>query len=44
MAKLTPEQQVIAKEGIKRAVEPYRRGPGVALPMAIRVVTARKPI
>jgi ubiquinone/menaquinone biosynthesis C-methylase UbiE len=44
MAKLTPTQQETAKEGIKRAVEPYRRGPGVALPMAIRVVTARKPM
>ncbi|MFZ5861250.1 MAG: class I SAM-dependent methyltransferase [Nitrospirota bacterium] len=43
MAKLTAAQQEAAKEGIKRAVEPYRRGTGVALPMAIRVVTARKP-
>ncbi len=44
MAKLTPAQQETANDGIKRAVEPYRRGSGVALPMAIRVVTARKPV
>lgn len=43
MAKLTPAQQESAKDGIKRAVESYRRGTGLALPMAIRVVTARKP-
>lgn len=44
MATLTPAQQATAKDGIKRAVEIYRRGPGLALPMAIRVITARKPV
>jgi ubiquinone/menaquinone biosynthesis C-methylase UbiE len=44
MATLTPAQQETAKDGIKRAVESYRRGAGLALPMAIRVVTARKPV
>lgn len=41
---LTPGGYVAAAVGIKRAVESYRRGTGLALPMAIRVVTARKPI
>ena len=44
MAALTPAQQDTAKQGITRAVEAYRRGTGVALPMAIRVVTTRKPL
>lgn len=44
MAKLTDDQREAAKDGIKRAVESYRRGAGLALPMTIRVVTARKPL
>jgi ubiquinone/menaquinone biosynthesis C-methylase UbiE len=43
MARLTEDQRTTATEGIKRAVESFRRGSGLALPMAIRVVAARKP-
>jgi ubiquinone/menaquinone biosynthesis C-methylase UbiE len=42
-AKLSPEQKRQAESEIKRAVDQYRRGKSVALPMAIRIVTARKP-
>jgi len=42
-AKLTPTQRTDAEAGIKRAVGAYRRGSAVALPMAIRIVAARKP-
>jgi hypothetical protein len=44
MANLADDQREAAKAGIKRAVESYRRGVGLALPMTIRVVTARKPV
>lgn len=43
LAKLDTARVEVAKEGIKRAAEQYRRGNGIAFPMAIRVVVARKP-
>ncbi len=42
LANLTATQREAATEGIKRAADQYRRGHGIALPMAIRVVAARK--
>jgi ubiquinone/menaquinone biosynthesis C-methylase UbiE len=42
-AKLSPEQKRQAESEIKRDADQYRRGKSVALPMAIRIVTARKP-
>jgi ubiquinone/menaquinone biosynthesis C-methylase UbiE len=42
-AKLSSEQKKQAESEIKRAAESYRTGSGVALPMAIRIVVARKP-
>ncbi len=43
LAKLDVSQRGAAQEGIKRAADSYRRNDGIALPMAIRVVVARKP-
>jgi ubiquinone/menaquinone biosynthesis C-methylase UbiE len=43
LAKLDAAQRHAAGEGIKRAAERHRRDDGIALPMAIRVVVARKP-
>ncbi|MBI5379021.1 MAG: methyltransferase domain-containing protein [Nitrospirae bacterium] len=42
-AELSSEQKKQAESAIKRAAESYRTGSGVALPMAIRIVVARKP-
>ncbi len=42
-AKLSSEQKKQAESAIKRAADSYRTGSGVALPMAIRIVVARKP-
>ncbi len=43
-AKLSVEQQQEARQRIVYAVGQYRRGPVVALPMAVRMVAARKPV
>ena len=43
-ARLTPEQSREAESEIKRAAGGYRRGNEISLPMAIRVVAARKPL
>ena len=42
-AKLTPEQQAEAERGIIKAVNEYRTPEGVSLPIAVRIVSARKP-
>lgn len=42
-AKLTPAQQREAEQGIIKAVNDYRRPEGVSLPIAVRIVSARKP-
>ncbi len=42
-AQLTPAQQVEAERGIIKAVNDYRGPQGVALPIAVRIVSARKP-
>ena len=42
-AQLTPAQQVEAERGIIQAVNDYRGPQGVALPIAVRMVSARKP-
>lgn len=42
-AKLTPEQQAEAERGIIKTVNDYRGPQGVALPIAVRIVSARKP-
>ncbi len=42
-AKLTPPQQREAEQGILKAVNDYRRPEGVSLPIAVRIVSARKP-
>jgi ubiquinone/menaquinone biosynthesis C-methylase UbiE len=42
-AQLTPAQQVEAEQGIIKAVNDYRGPQGVALPIAVRIVSARKP-
>jgi enediyne biosynthesis protein CalE5 len=42
-AKLSPVQQMEAKQRILDAAEQYRKGSVVALPIAVRMVTARKP-
>jgi len=42
-AKLTPPQQREAEQGIIKAVNDYRRPEGVSLPIAVRIVSARKP-
>lgn len=42
-AKLTPAQQAEAKRGIIKAANEYRRPEGVSLPIAVRIVSARKP-
>ncbi len=44
MAKLTPTQQQDVKQRILQAASNFRRGTGIAFPMAIRVVAARKPV
>ena len=41
--KLTPAQQAEAERGIIKAVNDYRGPQGVALPIAVRIVSARKP-
>lgn len=43
-ATLTPEQKTEAERGIVKAVKEYRRQQGVALPIAVRIVSARKPM
>ena len=40
---LSPSQQAEAKQHIIRTAGRYRRGPAVALPIAVRMVAARKP-
>ena len=42
-AKLTQEQQAEAERGIVKAVNEYRGPQGVSLPIAVRIVSARKP-
>lgn len=42
-AKLTPAQQTEAERGILQAVNEFRRPEGVSLPIAVRIVSARKP-
>jgi len=44
MAKLTAAQQEDVKQRILQAAGNFRRGSGITFPMAIRVVSARKPI
>ncbi|WHZ24476.1 MAG: Methyltransferase type 11 [Nitrospira sp.] len=41
-ATLTPEQKTEAERGIVKAVKEYRRQQNVALPIAVRIVSARK--
>lgn len=43
-ARLTPDQRRDAEAQITAAANRYRRGTCVALPMAIRIVSARKPL
>lgn len=43
-AKLSAKDRVEVERQIKDAVEQYRRGDNIALPMTIRIVVARKPI
>jgi len=43
-ARLTPDQRRDAEAQITAAANRYRRGACVALPMAIRIVSARKPL
>lgn len=42
-ATLTPAQQAEAERGIITTVNDYRRAEGVSLPIAVRIVSARKP-
>lgn len=42
-ATLTPAQQAEAERGIIKMVNDYRRAEGVSLPIAVRIVSARKP-
>ena len=42
-AKLTPAQQTEAERGIIKTVNEYKRAEGVSLPIAVRIVSARKP-
>lgn len=42
-AKLSPEQKKAVKIEIKSAVDKYKRENGIAMPMTIRIVVARKP-
>lgn len=42
-AKLSPEQKKAVKIEMKNEVDKYRKGNGIALPMTIRIVAARKP-
>ncbi|MFO0706794.1 MAG: methyltransferase domain-containing protein [Nitrospira sp.] len=44
MAKLTAAQQSDVKQRILQAAEKFRRGTGITFPMAMRVVSARKPV
>ncbi|MDH4246130.1 MAG: hypothetical protein OEV38_20530, partial [Nitrospira sp.] len=41
--KLSPAQQKDARQRILDATEQYRKGSIVALPIAVRIITARKP-
>jgi ubiquinone/menaquinone biosynthesis C-methylase UbiE len=43
-AKLAPAQQKEAESKIKKEASQLKRGPEIALPMAIRLVVARKPV
>ncbi|MBI3803730.1 MAG: methyltransferase domain-containing protein [Nitrospirae bacterium] len=43
-AKLSQKDRGEAERQIKEAVEQYRKGEEIALPMAIRIVVARKPV
>ena len=43
-AKLSPAQKTEARNRIIDATDPYRRGDSVALPIAVRMVAARKPV
>ena len=43
-AKLSSSQQIEAKQRIIRTAGAHRRGPSIALPIAVRMVAARKPI
>jgi len=43
-ARLSPKQRRDADSKITAAANQYKRGRGVALPMAIRIVSARKPL
>ena len=42
-AKLSTKDRAEAERQIKESVEPYRKGEEIAVPMAIRIVVARKP-
>ena len=43
-AMLSPEQRAEAEWGILNAVQPYRRGAQIVLPIAVRIVSARKSV
>lgn len=43
-AKLSPSQQAEARQNIIQTAAQHRRGPSVALPIAVRMVAARKPL
>lgn len=43
-AKLSPPQQAEAEKQIVQAVEQYRRGAGVSLPIAVRFIAGVKPV
>ena len=42
-ARLSPKQQIDARDRIIVSADRYRRGNGIALPIAVRMVAARKP-
>ncbi|MDH4328240.1 MAG: methyltransferase domain-containing protein, partial [Nitrospira sp.] len=42
-ARLSPKQQIDARDRIIVSADRYRRGNGIALPVAVRMVAARKP-
>jgi hypothetical protein len=42
-AQLSTDQQIEAKQRIIQTSEQYRKGTAIALPIAVRIVAARKP-
>jgi hypothetical protein len=42
-AKLSPTQQIEARQRIMDTAGQYRKGSGIALPIAVRMVAAQKP-